>query len=537
MRTRRMFAASAAALLAMTVVGCSSSQQEEPSSQHEPATAQNEPAPSPAAEPAPKPKPRRTTGFPSMRGGGYNWSWLAYPTGDPSSSALGIEKGVPSEVRLNQPFDYQIVVTNLTDIALQDVVVQETLGANMRFNSSTPETSSRNSMLTWALGEMGPREVRTIVVNATATAQGTVGSCATATYNSELCAQIPVVQPELRITKAGPAEVLACDTIQYVFEVTNTGTGSIDNVVVNDSLPNGLQTANGTTDVRFNVGSLAAGESKKYSMNVEASGAGRYVNTATASGAGGVSASSNEVVTVVRKPVLEIAKTGPSTRFLSGSASPATYEITVRNSGDGVARNTVVRDQLPAGASFVRASDGGVANGGSVSWNVGELAPGASRTMTLTMSATQPGEFCNTATASAYCAEPVTARACTEFKGIPAILLEVVDSPDPIQVGETTTYTITATNQGFALDTNVRIICTIPGNQEYVSSAGATTGTLRGNTLTFAPLPRLEAKQRATWTVTVRATGEESVRFGVSMASDQLQGEPVRETEATNQYR
>jgi uncharacterized repeat protein (TIGR01451 family) len=157
--------------------------------------------------------------------------------------------------------------------------------------------------------------------------------------------------------------------------------------------------------------------------------------------------------------------------------------------------------------------------------------------MTLTMSATQTGEFCNTATASAYCAEPVTARACTEFKGIPAILLEVVDSPDPIQVGETTTYTITATNQGFALDTNVRIICTIPGSQEYVSSAGATTGTLRGNTLTFAPLPRLEAKQRATWTVTVRATGEESVRFGVSMASDQLQGEPVRETEATNQYR
>ncbi len=535
MRTRRMLTTASALLLAMTV-GCSSTQQEERASQHERnAAAQNEPAPSPTAEPAPT--PRRTSSFPSMRGGGYLWSWLAYPTGDPSSSALGIEKGVPSEVRLNQPFDYKIVVTNLTNISLQDVVVQETMGANMRFNSSTPETSPRNSVLTWALGEMGPREVRTITVNATATSVGSIGSCATASYNSELCATIPVVQPELRITKTGPAQVLACDTIQYVFEVTNTGTGSIDNVVVNDTLPSGLKTANGTSDVRFNVGALAAGESKKYSMNVEASGgAGRYVNTATASGSGGVTASSNEVVTVVSKPTLQIEKTGPATRFLSGNAAPATYEIKVTNSGNGVARNTVVRDTIPAGATFVRASDGGVANGGAVNWNLGDLAAGASKTVTITMSANVPGEICNTATASARCAEPVTARACTEFKGIPAILLEVVDAPDPIQIGETTTYTITATNQGFALDTNVLIVCTIPGAQEYVSSAGATTGTLRGNTLTFAPLPRLEAKQRATWTVTVRATGEESVRFGVSMDSDQLTGEPVRETEATNQY-
>ncbi len=532
MRTRQLFAAASAAVLAMTV-GCSSTQQEEHTAQHEPA-AQNEPAPAPAAA---APAPRRASGFPSMRGGGYIWSWLAYPTGDPSSSALGIEKGVPSEVRLNQPFDYQIVVTNLTDISLQEVVVQETLGPNMQFNSSTPETSPRSSVLTWALGEMGPREVRTIIVNATATSVGSIGSCATGSYNTELCATIPVVQPELRITKAGPAEVLGCDTIQYVFEITNTGTGSIDNVVVNDSLPNGLKTANGTTDVRFDVGTLAAGQSKKFSMVVESSGAGRYANSATASGSGGVSATSNEVVTVVRQPSLQIEKTGPSTRFLSGNAAPATYTIKVTNSGDGVARNAVIEDTIPAGATFVRASDNAAVSGGSVRWALGDLAPGASKTVTITMSSSRAGEICNTARASAYCAEPVTARACTEFKGIPVILLEVVDAPDPIQVGETTTYTITATNQGFALDTNVLIICTIPADQEYVSSAGATTGTLRGNTLTFAPLPRLDAKQRATWTVTVRASGESSVRFGVSMNSDQLEGEPVRETEATNQYR
>ncbi len=520
MKSRTMFAA-LAAMSMMIGFGCQT-------------TERAEPTPQPRAE---QPQPERTSSrFPTMRGGNLLWSWLAYPTGDPASSALGIEKGVPAEVRLNQPFEYQLVVTNLTGNSLSEVVVQDDLGDNFKFNSSTPSPASTSgNSLRWAIGDLGPRETKVIKINATATAVGRIASCVTATYNSALCASIPVVQPELKITKSGPAEALKCDEITYMFEVTNSGTGSIDSVVVNDTLPDGM-TSNGRQQVSFNVdGGLKPGETKKYSMRVNADKTGRYTNTATAKG-GGIEASSNEVTTVIRAPKLAITKTGPERRFVSGASTNIAYEIKVTNSGDGVARDTVIRDTIAAGSQFVSASDGGTLQGGQVAWRVGNLAAGASKTVTVTVAAVRPGELCNTATASAYCADNVTAQACTNVQGVPAILLEVVDSPDPIQVGETTTYTITATNQGFALDNNVRIICTIPGAQEYVSSAGATTGTLRGNTLTFAPLARLEAKQRATWTVTVRASEVASVRFGVSMNSDNLVGEPVAETEATNQY-
>lgn len=53
--------------------------------------------------------------------------------------------------------------------------------------------------------------------------------------------------------------------------------------------------------------------------------------------------------------------------------------------------------------------------------------------------------------------------------------------------------------------------------------------------MTFAPLPRLDPKAKATFRITVRGTAMADVRFRVSMISDQLQS-PVEETESTHIY-
>src|SRR4051794_38950560 len=48
---------------------------------------------------------------------------LAYPTGNRATSAILIERISPAEVRLGQPYEYQIKVTNLTNSTLSGVVV------------------------------------------------------------------------------------------------------------------------------------------------------------------------------------------------------------------------------------------------------------------------------------------------------------------------------------------------------------------------------------------------------------------------------
>lgn len=483
------------------------------------------------ASPQRQPKPQHVSAGPTAPG--MNRVSMAYPTGDPKTSTVGIDKVVPREVRLDQPFAYELKVTNLTDQNLHSVEVSDAVSSNMKIVGSSPQGKvDEENYVRWSLGSLGPNESKTIRVRAVATAQDVVTSCASVSYNALLCASIPVVEPQLRITKTGPAEVLLCDGVVYRFSVTNSGTGSIQNVRINDPLPDGMTTKNGSRSVTFDVGTLTPGQSRQYTSQVTASRTGRFVNKATASGDGDVSAASAEVATVVRQPVLKITKTGPADRFIGQTV---THEITVANTGDGAARDTVVQDTLSSGATLVSASDGGRLVGGKVTWDLGTLEPKASKKVTLGIRADVAGVIHNSAEARAYCASPVTAAAQTQFKGIPAILLEVVDQKDPIEVGQDVTYVITTTNQGTAPGTNITIRCNLEHNMQYVSSSGATRGSARDGTVTFEPVTSLPPGREASWRVVVKATEPGDVRFKVSMNSDQL-GRPVEETEATNLY-
>jgi len=476
------------------------------------------------------------TGFwwPSAnRNASLNWTSMAYPTGDPLTSVVGIEKGVPGEVHLNQPFDYEIIVTNLTNMTIEDVVVTDQLDNNFKFNHSNPDAlSGGGGLYTWALGTLDPAESKIIIVNATATSEGLITSCAMVSYSSLLCSSIPVVQPKLQLTKTGPAEVLRCDQFTYYLAVTNNGTGSFKNVVITDPLPSGIQTTDGKQNVNISVDGLDAGQTRKYEVTVEAVKAGRFTNMATATGDGAVETESESVTTTVREPKLAITKNGPKKLYLGRDV---TYDIVVRNTGDGEARNTMITDTIPAGARFVRASDGGKLVDGIVQWSIGTLTPNGSRKVNVTFGVDEIGTLKDMAKASAYCAEAVSATAETEFAGIPAILLEVVDIEDPIMVGDNVTYVITVTNQGSAIARDVAITCDLESEMQFVSAEGATAGSARGMRVKFSPLAALAPKTKATWRVVVKATAEGDVRFSTSMTS-KIITRPVEETESTHFY-
>ena len=260
---------------------------------------------------------------------------------------------------------------------------------------------------------------------------------------------------------------------------------------------------------------------------------GSYENTASASATGGLTARSGTTNTTVRQPQLSVACDSPKTSYIGRNA---TFDVTVKNEGDGVANNVVLTDTLPAGAEIVNVSNNGQVAGTTARWQLGTLRPDESRKVSITIKTSRPGTFRNSATVSGDCSSDDTCNSEVEYKGIPAILLEVVDITDPVEVGTETTYVITATNQGSAVGTGIKINCFLPDSQQYVSSAGATTGSARGQNITFAPLASLAPGQKATWSVVIRATKEADARFKVTMISDQLTSD-VEETEATNLYR
>ncbi len=229
-------------------------------------------------------------------------------------------------------------------------------------------------------------------------------------------------------------------------------------------------------------------------------------------------------------PNVTITKSCPGLRYLGRDA---TFDITVTNTGDSAASNVTVTDMVPNGINFVGADNGGVREGQRVVWRVGTLDAGKSMTLKSTFLCNSIGSFTNEAKVT-YCAEAM-AQCSIDVKGIPAILIECVDDPDPIEINGNVTYTIIVTNQGSAVGTNVVVNCTLPAEEDHVSSTGPTQVSAQGKSISFAPLATLAPKAKATYKVTVKGVGEGDVRFKVEMKSDQMDT-PVMETESTRIY-
>lgn len=482
-------------------------------------------APTPAPEPAPKPAPAADPEAYWMATQLYN---------NDCCGTLKIEKIMPKSVSLNEPFEYTIKATNLTSKNLYAVNITERLAQNFKYISSNPEGKLAGQILSWQIESMGPNEVKTLVVKGQATSEGWIATCADATYIIPACAKTQVVQPALELTKTATAEVSICDPITLTFTVTNKGSGEAKNIQITDTLPAGLTTMDGASQIAMRVDSLPAGRSATKSVQVKATKTGAFENKASAVADGNLKAESNVTRTRVTQPILTVDKT--TGREWEYGGRRVEYTITVANKGDGVAKSAVLTDTVPAGVEQIQISGGGTQAGSLITWNLGDLAPGASKQFTVSYLPTTLGKITNTATAKAVCAQDVSKSASTEIRGIPALLLEVVDLSDPIEVGHNETYVIVVTNQGTATATNVKIDCTLEDTMQFISADGATQGSAAGMKVSFAPLASLNAKAKATWRVTVKAVKEGDVRFGVVMNADQLDRD-VQETESTHFYK
>ena len=430
------------------------------------------------------------------------------------------------------PFDYTLKVTNMAETPLQDVVVLERLPKNFSLRSSDPETEKADGNLRWTVGSLDPKASRELKVSGVATAADNIKPCATVTFVvPPVCADITVVEPKLTLTTVASKEVLVSDPIELQFVVTNQGTGAAEGVQIVDTLAAGLRTMEGKTELVLNVGTLAPGQSRQLGGSCRAVRTGEYVTKAVASANGGLKVEAT-TTTIVRQPVLAITKTGPARQYIG---RPTTYEITVTNTGDAPAANTIVEDTIPQAAQGVQTSPAGAVSGSKAVWQLGTLAVNASKKVSITYAPTGAGSLAQAATATAVCADTVTATAETTVYGIAAVLLEVIDTDDPVQVGGQTTYVITATNQGSSPSTNVQITVAVEDAQEIVAASGPTPVTVEGNTARSAPLATLAPKAKATWQVTVKALKAGDVRFRATMTTAEL-GRNVEETEATQLY-
>lgn len=460
---------------------------------------------------------------------GMKGAHMALPTGTEATSALLVEKFVPELVAPGENYEYQIIVTNLTDtLYLEGVEVSDRFAGEYALSSSTPEGRMDGRTGHWSLGTLGPGESKTITIRGAVSGSGDVASCTWVEYTPVLCLEYEAEKAKLEANCGGDTSVTSCDEIRYTVTVRNTGSGEARNVVVTNNLPAGLEPVGSAS---ANVGNIPGGGKADATFTVRPSAGGSYTASIRVTSDNTEPVECASITTSVCAPAISIDLSGTNRWFMG---NPGVFTAVVKNTGDCDAAGVRVNADLGSNLTYVSSTEGGSGSGSSANWNLGTLKAGEERRLEFRVDGTRIAEGNVTVAAKGDCAAEVRDSEPVDVQGIPAILLEVIDITDPVRVGDSTTYVITATNQGSAVGTNIKIEAGVE-DMTITGTSGATDGSVSGKNVTFASLPSLAPGAKAEWRVTVKVDAAGDQRFSVTMNSDQLK-RPVNETEATNCY-
>ena len=453
------------------------------------------------------------------------------PTG-PQMPTVYLEKVGPAAVPVGKPLTYQIIARNTGAIPLMQVRVEDEIPAGARFVTADPRPEVQGTHLVWKFNSLDRGTERRIEVEIQPGGEGEITSTALVTFSAASGMKTQVTRPKVTMSQLGPETVPLGDPAVFQIQVSNEGTGPATGLALHAHLPAGLWHDKGS-QIDADLGTLAPKETRVLSLQTTAIRAGRQVNEITLTGDDGIQAT-NQAAVLVTEAVLSVRQAGPQRRFLNREV---VFDIEVANSGTGSASNLIVTDALPQGLEFVAATDGGVYEPASraVAWRAGALNPGERKHVAVKAVATAVGDLVNQARVQADRGLDARADLAVHVEGIAALLMEVANAENPVEVGAEAVYQIRVVNQGTAPATGVQVIATLPDGLLVKSAAGSAPFRVQGQQVIFENLAQLNPRTDALFRVHAAAQRPGDMRFKVQLSSDQMKL-PICQEESTQVY-
>jgi hypothetical protein len=205
------------------------------------------------------------------------------------------------------------------------------------------------------------------------------------------------------------------------------------------------------------------------------------------------------------------------------------YSCTIQVGAVKCIANVILTAPVPSGATYVLSEPAAMVDGNNLIWKLGSMDVGQSQTIVVRYRADKEGTLASETSVSA---DPrlVTTTECGKY--VPTgVLLEVVDDPDPIQVGETTTFTLRVTNPNTTRSIKkVAIVGSFSAETLPVSTTAS--GVLNGNNVSWPVIPSLAPLQSFTCTVTAKGVtaGQSLLNVTVTTSDSQNRAEGVEYT-------
>ena len=475
-----------------------------------------------------------------------------------STADLGITNiASPNPVTAGSNITYTQVITNNGPSAADNAQLVEAIPANSTFVSlaapsgwtcTTPSLGGTGNVVCTELTMTGSTAATfTLITKVTAgTANGTlitdtatVSSSVSDPNSSNNTASATTVVGttaggELSVTNAAsPDPVLAGGTITYTQIVTNTGTAAATGATFTESTPANTTLVSITPPAGWSCAafpplctnpSVAAGSSGTFTVLYKVAAgtaSGTIINdtatvNATNQAFGSNSATAIDVVASATQADLALKTAATPLSVFAGN--DITYIQTITNNGPAVATTVNFTEAVPANTTFASVSapagwtctTPAIGGTGNVTCTTPSMANGSSAAImvvvNLASSVTVASITANSSVSSAT-SDPFSANNSTTIS-TPVITvcdLAVTNSgtPNPVQVGQTITYTQTVRNTGPSDCSTVSFNEAIPANTTFTSYSGPPPGWSCTSFATGCTIPNFPAGSSATFTVVV----------------------------------
>jgi len=393
------------------------------------------------------------------------------------------------------------------NVALTDVVPSQITGVSWSCTSGCSGSGSGNS-ISLNLGTLAAGATGRVTVTGTAqttlaredftnTATIATSTPETDTTNNQSSVPGAVWTTDLQIIKLAQAQVAAGDTFSATLSYRNNGPAPASGAQLTDTLPAGVTfvssspspTSQSGSTLTWNLGTLADQASSTIQLVLRSDPA--LANTSTVTNQSQISTttsdrdssnnSSSAQTVVVTRADVAVTKTGPA-RVSAGDV--VAFTISYTNNGPSVARSVILTDTLPAELDFVSANPAAAANNaGVLTWNLGDLAPSASGTISVQM---QSRFAQSTATLTATNQVRITTTTTdpnpNNTTDTHSVAVETVDlsvtktMPVYVVAGVPFTATLTYANAGPATANSVTLRDLLPSGLTFMSASPPPSG-------------------------------------------------------------
>ena len=421
-------------------------------------------------------------------------------------AGLSASKAVDKETaRVGDTLTYTITVGNdkTATASAKNAAITDTLPRYVDFVQGSVQVDGESGAYTYEdgrlavkLGDVAPGTAKTVtfqaVVNKSAYGQRFHNTAVIQPENSgpvtpsDPGVQVETGKPGLSVTKAvDKSQAQVGDTLVYTIAAANSkdATADVEDAVLSDVIPEHLSFTYGsvlvdgqtaayaydaaTRKLSVELGNIAPGSSKRVSFAavVRDSAYGqKWQNTAVVKGSNTEETPGTDPGTQVEDGKAGLSASKAVDKETVRVGDTLTYTITVGNDKTATAnaKNTAFTDTLPRYVDFVQGSvqvDGESGaytyKDGQLAVKLGDIAPGQTKTVAfqaLVNESAYGQRFYNTAAAQADNSGPVTPSdpGVQVEDGTPSLSVTKAADKNLARVGDTITYTVTASNAGTA---------------------------------------------------------------------------------------